>query len=966
MASSNLETLLTPGAVVSCRNRLWRVDGYADDVLTATTIDGGLTEQHRLFVPFEEIKQGHLDRPDASIVGYPQMQDLLLRAHRLSLLHGSAPLLSLQRSRVIPTNYQIVPVILSLDTRLVRMLIADDVGLGKTIEAGLVITELLARQRARRVLILCPANLRVQWKEALSYFFHLDTRIISGRHRKEMERQLPAGANPWEHYPHLIASIDYAIGPAIKAQILEQSWDIVLIDEAHGVCKPHQINANDKVDKRRYELARELSDLQRFPDRHFLMLTATPHSGHADSFASLIRMIDPALVGGSEQEPVINRDRASRHVVQRRRKDVEDWFKRDGRESPLPQRDHEEVPILLSKEEDELLAAVEAYGRNLLGRAEGRHGILARWTVMHLHRRALSSPRALRESMKNRAKRLVEWATGKQVTEDDLSIDEIAARANVTDQDTGERLTDEEVGTRMERQLLVLPKEDVLRAEINEVKRLHEMAQSIIKKRKDTKLHNLLNQTLPNCLKVLPKVIIFTRYVDTLRYLEEQIPKASKLKGVQVITISGNDTETVRWERFKELAKAPKAVLVATDAISEGINLQHCAAQVIHYELPWNPNRLEQRNGRVDRFGQPEKTVYVRTLVMDAPLDAAIAACLLRKAEEIRDKYGFCPPFFGDEETVLEVVRHQNMESKLPIAGKQLLLDFEGKSKKQPELPDPFSDETLDAIADQSFYGQTGVALPDVQERLEKTWQTVGHPNEVEAFVRSGLSRFMCGVSENKDGTLKIVVSEELRSADVPEVLDRVTFDPERARHDQDATILDLGHPLIRRLIDVIKHETFQPKEFYGRTASVVLSEYGLAAIMHVLIRFVVNTRPLNIVEILHPIGIMLSNPVVRRMEPEILDAVLAAKPTAERRDDETVIEVMKNFYEDYPIEEYMQDAAEDLRKQLVEERRSMKDSLAQKEGKEAAAWLDGIDDLTIGSLDLLTVTVYFPAKGEK
>ena len=962
--TQQLDSLLTPGAVVACRNRLWRVDGYADDVLTATTIDGGMTEQHRLYVPFEQVSQGHIDRPDPTRVGYPQMQDLLLRAHRLSLLHGSAPLLSLQRSRVIPENFQFVPVIMSLDTRLVRMLIADDVGLGKTIEGGLVITELLARQRARRLLVLCPANLRVQWREALSYFFHLDAKIISGRHRREMERNLPAGANPWERHPHLIASIDYAIGPAVKAQILEQPWDVVLIDEAHGVCKPHQTTAHDTVDKRRYELALELSDLERFPDRHLLLLTATPHSGHADSFASLIKMIHPDLVGGTELAPVIHRDRASRHVVQRRRKDVEEWFQRDGRESPLPKRDHEEVPILLTKDEDELLAAVENYGQNLLGRAEGRHGILARWTVMHLHRRALSSPYALRESMKNRARRLVEWSTGKAVTEDDLSIDEIVARANVTDQDTGERLTDEEVGKRMERQLFVSQKQDVLQAEIDEVKRLHEMAQAIIRKGKDSKLQRLLTDLLPERLKVLPKVIIFTRYLDTMTYLAEQIPKASKLRGVKVLTICGDDSEQVRWERFRELASADKAVLVATDAISEGINLQHAAAQVIHYELPWNPNRLEQRNGRVDRFGQPEKTVYVRTLVMDAPLDAAIAACLLRKSEEIRDKYGFCPPFFGDEETMLEVVRHQHMEDKLPSAGRQLLFDFEGRTRKPAELPDPFSDETLEAIKDQSFYGQSGVALPDVQERLEQTWRTVGHPKEVEAFVRSGLSRFRCVVTENRDHTLKLVVSEELRSADVPEVMDRVTFDPERARHDPDVTVLDLGHPLIRRLIDVIKHETFQPKDFYGRTAfAVVEAAPDLCAVLHVLVRFVVNTSPLNIVEVLLPVGVPLDGSK-GVLDQALVETILAAPPTAERKDDETVVKAMEGLYKDCPVDQHTRAAAEDLRLRLVEERRAMKESLVQREGEEAASWLEGIDNLTLGSLDLLTVTVYFPAKG--
>ncbi len=190
-----------PGTVVKNRGRLWRVDAQDGDVLIATAIDAGEPEQLKFYIPFEEIQPGQLEPPSPDIVGHIAAQDLLLRAYRLSLLHGTAPLLSLQRSRVIPKDYQLVPVVMALEMPRVRMLLADDVGLGKTIEAGLIITELLARQMASRLLVIVPANLREQWREALDYFFHIPARIISSRHRREMERELPAGANPWEHYP---------------------------------------------------------------------------------------------------------------------------------------------------------------------------------------------------------------------------------------------------------------------------------------------------------------------------------------------------------------------------------------------------------------------------------------------------------------------------------------------------------------------------------------------------------------------------------------------------------------------------------------------------------------------------------------------------------------------------------------------------------------------------------------------
>ena len=168
--------IYAPGTVIRNRSRLWRVDGQERNVLIATSIDGGEAERTKFYIPFEQIQPGRLESPSPDVVGHPGAQDLLLRAYRLSLLHGTAPLISLQRSRVIPKDYQLVPVVMSLEMPRVRMLIADDVGLGKTIEAGLILTELLARQMASRVLVIVPANLREQWREALDYFFHIPAR----------------------------------------------------------------------------------------------------------------------------------------------------------------------------------------------------------------------------------------------------------------------------------------------------------------------------------------------------------------------------------------------------------------------------------------------------------------------------------------------------------------------------------------------------------------------------------------------------------------------------------------------------------------------------------------------------------------------------------------------------------------------------------------------------------------------
>ena len=969
------DTTFAPGTVITNRNRLWRVDAHEGDVLVATSIDGGQAEQVKFYVPFEDIRPGRLEPPSPDIVGHPSAQDLLLRAYRLSLLHGTAPLISLQRSRVIPKDYQLVPVVMALETPRVRMLIADDVGLGKTIEAGLIITELLARQMASRLLVIVPANLREQWREALDYFFHIPARIISTRHRREMERELPAGANSWEHYRYLITSVDYAKQPAIKNQILEQAWDIVVIDEAHQVGKPHQSGPDQRVRMDRWELAETLAASPRV--RHLLLLTATPHNGYTDSFASLLRMLDVGAVAGPVHDPDIMRPVAERHVCQRRRQDVEAWFQDDPTRSPFPDRDQDEIIVPPTAYEMDAIRAVEAYGNRVLQNAAGGSAqirTLAHWTVMHLHKRALSSPEALRCSLRNRRERLKQQLEqretgffGKNPVSEETAIPPEVARANVLDEDTGERLTDEEAGQRTERVVYGLPEE--IQAELDQLEEVLAKAEKVTPRR-DSKLQKLLDTTLRQRLATYPKVVIFTRYVDTMNYLAQQIGGDKRYADATVLTIHGGLNERQRREVFLEFERAGVGILVATDAISEGINLQHAAAQVIHYELPWNPNRLEQRNGRVDRFGQRKPVVYVRTMVMDETLDATILKVLVEKAAQIRRDYGFSPPYFGDETSILDLME----QHEVTLGPRQLSL-FEDWRPEEVEaaaepVEDPFAEETLERIKGDSFYGQTHISLPEIERRLEETAATVGSPEQIRRFVFSGLNRFSCSVTENGDGSWQIAVTHPaLQTASVGEVIERATFDAEWALEDPDLTLLDVGHPLVRRLIEEVKQNAFREVEHYGRTAYIVTPDVNeVTALFHLLARYVVNTEPTSIVEELLPVAVPVyggewsvlngQHSAVSGKEAQRLWEV---RPSAETRTESEVREVLTDALTIKGLERLLDDAVEARRRELVAERRSMKQQMEQREGAQAAEWLQGIDELSPGSFDLLTVTVLWP-----
>ncbi|MBE9507182.1 MAG: SWF/SNF helicase family protein [Chloroflexi bacterium] len=471
-----------------------------------------------------------------------------------------------------------------------------------------------------------------------------------------------------------------------------------------------------------------------------------------------------------------------------------------------------------------------------------------------------------------------------------------------------------------------------------------------------------------------PKVVIFTRYVDTMNYLAEQIGRDKRYANTTALTIHGGLNERQRREVFLKFERAKVGVLVATDAISEGINLQHAAAQVIHYELPWNPNRLEQRNGRVDRFGQRKPVVYVRTMVMDETLDATILKVLVEKAAQIRQDYGFSPPYFGDETSILDLLE----QHEVTLGPKQLSFeDWRSGVDKTTTEPteDPFAEETLERIKGDSFYGQTHISLPEIERRLEETAATVGSPEQIQRFLFSGLNRFGCSVAENADGSWRILITNPaLQTASVGQVIERATFDPEWALDDPDVTLLDVGHPLVRRLVEEVKQDAFREKGNhkgcpYGRTAYVVTPDVDeVTALFHLLARYVVNTEPTSIVEELLPVAVpvyggewsvldgqhtSLTGEEVRRL--------LEVQSSAETRTGSEVQEVLTDALGMRGLERLLNDAVEARRRELIAERCSMRQQMEQREGTRTAEWLQGIDDLLPGSFDLLTVTVYYP-----
>jgi hypothetical protein len=443
--------------------------------------------------------------------------------------------------------------------------------------------------------------------------------------------------------------------------------------------------------------------------------------------------------------------------------------------------------------------------------------------------------------------------------------------------------------------------------------------------------------------------------VDTLEYLEQQI-KDSQSAETEVFTLHGSLNEAQRKERFNEFEDSSRGVLIATDVISEGMNLQHAANQIIHYELPWNPNRLEQRNGRIDRYGQQNDEVVIRTMVVEDQMDVAILEKLVQKANNIRQEYGFSPPYFGDDEGILELLKDEGIDAGVPQATFE---EFGSSSNSaERESTSVFDDETLDRIKSESFYGHTEVGLQEVQKRQEETHQRIGGQGTLEQFMKSGLNLFNCSYDVNVQGHLDIeVTADRLQGPDIDRVYEDVTFDPNEASQSSDTEMLDIAHPLVQRLIEAVKETALTDDARYGRTAIRGTDKVGEpTAVYTALVRYVADTEPdPTIMEELVQVGLPiygddpLDQDMVKALEKSTAKPV---KRTQMEKEDELNAALSHEAFE-----HTLQSQAEQHRDKIIDQRTKMQ---AEVEQSGSGSWLSGIDDVEIASKDLLTVTIYY------
>jgi len=774
------------GALVRCREREWVVlPSESEDLLLLRPLGGSGNEQIGIYLPItkalgiDKIESAVFPEPDINLTGDHTSGRLLRDATRLTFRSGAGPFRSLGRISVRPRPFQLVPLIMALRLDPVRLLIADDVGIGKTIEAGLIARELLDRGDVKRLVVLCPPHLCEQWQRELSEKFALEAVVVRSGTLAQLERTLPPGdISVYEHYPILVVSIDFVKSDRQRDSFIRGCPELVIVDEAHTATR----SGGTRGTQQRHELMRELATT---PSRHLLLLTATPHSGVEDAFLSLLEQLDLTF-GQMDLSNLIEPERKAlaRHFVQRRRRDVEKWL---GEDTPFPQRRSSEVTYSLAKSPEyrKLFEDIYDFARELV--RDSTTGMSAwkqrvrYWAALALLRCVMSSPAAAEATLKARLGRLPEQQMdGQSATETDNLFAQY-----VLD------LSEQEVVQDFAPTVLVEESEPLMGS--GEKQKL----QSFVRRAKGLYGDNdpkaaVAAQTVEGLLKDGYHPIVYCRYIATAEYLADELKRrfGKKWPDLQIIAVTGATSEEEREQRVAELGESPRRVLVATDCLSEGINLQEHFNAVVHYDLPWNPNRLEQREGRVDRYGQPSP--QVRTVLIygtDNPIDQAVLKVLIKKAVSIHKSLGITVPLPVDSESVVEtVVRSLFKEDARP---KQLTL-FDTDEQLSFEDAEGFSVENLHQNWDKAVerekesrtrFAQHSIKPEEVAKELAETDLVLGNADTIASFVRSACERLGAPFVQAKKGKSATNTTWRLPFSQLPApVKERIgtTFAPKR------------------------------------------------------------------------------------------------------------------------------------------------------------------------------------------
>ncbi|WP_103531371.1 DEAD/DEAH box helicase [Streptomyces sp. SM11] len=749
----------TAGSLVAARGREWVVlPESAADMLVLRPLGGSEDDIAAVFPAFEEVRPAEFAAPSPSDVGDQRSAGLLRTALRIGFRSGAGPFRSLASIAVEPRAYQLVPLLMALRQRTVRLLISDDVGIGKTIEAGLIAKELLAQGEATRLTVLCSPSLAEQWQSELREKFGIEAELVLASTVSRLERGLDLGQSLFDKHPYTIISTDFIKSTRHREDFVRHCPDLVIVDEAHSCVTADDAGqgAASGTNQLRHELLRKVSA---DADRHLLLLTATPHSGKESAFRNLLGVVRPELATLDLESPA-GRARLAEHFVARKRADVREYLtKKDGladdsqvQRTAFPSdRWTKDEPYKLTPAYRALLDDAIAYARDRVaaageqGRRESR---IAWWSVIALLRSMVSSPAAAAQTLKTRS----ESATARTAQEADALGSPVAADSADNDRLEGMDVApgaaeSEEAGARL--------------------LELSERAAELVGPAGDAKL-KALTRHLKGLIADGYSPIVFCRYIPTAEYLATQLD--GKLgRRTKIAAVTGALSPQQRLERIEQLAAeaagdagadgdapdpAARRVLIATDCLSEGVNLQHHFDAVVHYDLAWNPTRHDQREGRVDRYGQKRDQVRVITMFgEDNGIDGKVLEVLFMKHRQIMKDLGISVSVpdetaSGVTDAVVEwLLLHGRQGSQ------ESLFDLDGHQESLDRIEREWNSAAEREKTSRSKYAQRAIHPEEVAREVAAVRAALGGAEEVRDFAVEALRDLDALVRDPGDGT---------------------------------------------------------------------------------------------------------------------------------------------------------------------------------------------------------------------
>lgn len=753
-----------PGNLVSARGRTWVVQSDSTDELLRLCPIGASYDDVTIVSPLLEpdVAPALFSYPQPERVGAFRSGRLLYDALRFQLRSGTGPFRSFGSLNFEPRSYQYVPLLMALRQEKVRLLIADDVGVGKTIEAGMIARELLDRGTIERFAVLCPPHLVEQWVEELKVHFNIEALAVTASTASRVEKNIPLGHLLTETNPYLVISLDYIKSERHRHYFQTLKLDLLIVDEAHAC-----VNGDSNASQQRYKFLKQIFDDEREGldrQRHLLLLTATPHSGNEDAFYNLLALLKPEFAqlreATSANDPL--RRELAKYFVQRRRQDIERWC-RDNNDNHtfFTKRMSAELTYKLTPQWQDFMDAVQEYCIHVLDtQAENK---LVWYAIIALFRCISSSPQAALQALTNRKARLA--LTGSESVA--VSSDAAAQALGLEEDDEGlvEQI-DSELGNEdllVETDLapsLLLTESEQLDALVEQVKGLRGIDN-------DPKLEKLVSH-VKGLLKDGFAPVIFCRFIGTADYVAEELKKQlakGQFKDVAVDCVTGTLTGAERKAKVLDLGQEARRVLVATDCLSEGINLQHFFTAVVHYDMAWNPTRHEQREGRVDRFGQTAPEVRCTLLYSpDNPVDGMVLRVILRKSEKIRKELGVLVPVPDKKETINRALmkaalfskRNHHMTDERSYQGELAIYydDADPDNADERALDIAWQNATEKVKGSPTLFAQGSIHVADVLPFWQAENSSLGSLDELQYFAEEACAYFGVKVQEAEVGSL--------------------------------------------------------------------------------------------------------------------------------------------------------------------------------------------------------------------